>query len=133
MNTGPRPINSASVAGCLGAAILALMATGTARAEEAVSYALDVQPILTARCSECHTPPDGQGYAASGLDLSSYQGVMKGTRLGAVVIPGDPLRSNLLVLVEGKAAIRMPHNQRPLLRYQTQTIRDWIKQGAKDN
>jgi len=133
MKMGSIRTTSAGAAGCLGAAILAVAMFGTARAEEEVSYALDVQPILTARCGECHTPPKGQGYEASGLDLSSYQGVMKGTKHGAVVVPGEPVRSNLLVLVAGKAAIRMPHNQRPLLHYQIQTIHDWIKQGAKDN
>lgn len=134
--TAARKVNNRThFAACLGAAIIATATAGAARAEEQVSYKLDVQPILTTRCGECHTPPSGQGYVASGLDLSSYQGLMKGTKHGAIVIPGDPLRSNLLVLVEGKAApeIRMPHGQRPLLKYQILTLRDWIKQGAKDN
>jgi mono/diheme cytochrome c family protein len=104
-------------------------------AEEAVSYHLDVQPILQSRCSECHTPPSGKGYEASGLDLSTYDGLMKGTKYGAVVNPGDPLTSNLNVLIEGRARpeVRMPHNQRPLLKAQQQIIHAWVKQGAKNN
>jgi hypothetical protein len=118
-----------------GAAVLAAVAGGgPAPAQEVVSYALDVQPILDSRCASCHKP-GGEGFAKSGLDLTSYQGLMTGTKHGAIVIPGDALRSNLIVLIEGRAApeIRMPHNQRPLLKYQTMTIRDWVKQGAKDN
>lgn len=103
-------------------------------AEEAVSWKLDVQPILQARCVECHRP-GGQGWEASGLDLTSYKGLMTGTKHGAIVVPGDTLSSNLLVLVEGRAdpKVRMPHGQRPLLKQQIDIIRLWIKQGAKDN
>lgn len=110
-------------------------AAAAARADETVSYKLDVQPILTARCGECHVPPNGQGYVKSGLDLTSYAGLMKGTNYGPVVIPGSPLTSNLNVLIEGRAAkeLQMPHGQRPLLKPQQRIIRDWVAQGAKDN
>lgn len=112
-------------------------ATGPAHAAaitEDVSYALDVQPILESRCVSCHKP-GGQGYIESGLDLSTYAGLMKGTKFGPIVIPGEPLTSNLSVLIEGRAdpRIRMPHGQRALLRAQTEIIRTWIRQGAKDN
>lgn len=134
MKAGHPMKNTPRLAGFLTATLIAAVAAGTARAEETVSYTLDVAPILAAHCGACHTA-GGQGYLASGLDLSSYAGLMKGTKHGAIVIPGDPVRSNLLVLIEGKAnpQIRMPHNQRPLLKYQILTIRDWIKQGAQDN
>ena len=108
--------------------------SGAAAAEEQVSYKLDVQPILESRCSSCHQP-GGEGYQTSGLDLTSYQGLMKGTKHGPIVVPGDPLTSNLIVLVEGRAhpEVRMPHGQRPLLKQQTEILRLWVKQGAKDN
>lgn len=101
---------------------------------EEVSYKLDVYPILESRCVSCHKP-GAVGLEKSGLDLSGYDGLMKGTRHGAVVVAGDPLTSNLNVLVEGRAAanLRMPHDQRPLLKYQTLILRDWVKQGARNN
>ncbi len=123
------------LAGVLLSATLALTGeSGATAAEEQVSFKLDVYPILESRCVACHNP-GGDGYGASGLDLSSYQGLIKGTKYGPIVVPGDPLTSNLNVLVEGRASpeIRMPHDQRPLLRYQTLIIRDWVKQGASDN
>jgi mono/diheme cytochrome c family protein len=118
-------------------AALALAAScwsGAAAADEGVSYKLDVQPILQARCAECHQP-GGQGYDTSGLDLTSYQGLMKGTKYGPIVNPGDPLTSNLMVLVEGRAhaKVRMPHGQRPLLKQQIEILRLWVRQGALDN
>ena len=119
----------------LSTTVLAAIAwSGAASAEEQVSYKLDVQPILQSRCVECHKP-GGQGYEASGLDLTSYKGLMKGTKHGAIVVPGEPFTSNLIVLVEGRASpkVRMPHNQRPLLKQQTEILRLWVKQGAKDN
>jgi Planctomycete cytochrome C len=119
----------------LSAAVLAAAAwSGAALAEEQVSYKLDVQPILQSRCVECHQP-GGPGYEASGLDLTSYKGLMKGTKHGPIVVPGEPFTSNLMVLVEGRAdpKVRMPHNQRPLLKQQIEILRLWVKQGAKDN
>ena len=103
-----------------------------ASAAEVVSYQLDVKPILDSRCAACHSP-GGEGYKTSGLDLSSYEGLMAGTKHGPIIVPGEPLVSNLNVLVEGRAQVRMPHNQRPLLTQQTEILRDWVKQGAHDN
>ena len=125
--------------GVSGVAILALVAGigfGAAKAatEEQVSYKLDVQPILVSRCGNCHSP-GGEGYQKSGLDLTSYHGLMTGTKHGAIVVPDEPLRSNLVVLIEGRAdpSLRMPHSGPPLLKAQVQIIRDWVRQGAKDN
>ena len=58
---------------------------------------------------------------------------MKGTKYGPIIVPGEPMVSNLNVLVEGRAQVQMPHNQRPLLAAQTNILREWVKQGAKDN
>ena len=105
----------------------------TARAaDQVVSYELDVYPIISSRCVECHQP-GGDGYQASGLDMSTYEGLMKGTKYGPVIVPGDSLTSNLNVLIEGRAQVQMPHDQRPLLKAQQGIIRDWVKQGAKNN
>ncbi|MGA9572633.1 MAG: c-type cytochrome domain-containing protein [Lysobacterales bacterium] len=103
--------------------------------EQKVSFSEDVQPILEQHCVQCHQP-GGQGELASGLDMTSYEGLMKGTRNGPMVIAGDTEGSNLLVLVEGRAdpSIKMPHgNNQPLAKADIETIRSWIGQGAKNN
>ncbi len=111
---------------------LAMAACG---GEAKVSYSQDVQPILDQNCVECHRT-GGQGEVASGLNLTSYEGLMKGTRNGPMIIPGDVEGSNLLVLIEGRAdpSIRMPHGKnQPISKEDIQTIRTWIGQGAKNN
>lgn len=96
------------------------------------SFKEDVYPIIQIRCLSCHQP-GGEGYEKSGLDLRTYESLMKGTKFGPVVIPGDTLESNLLVMIEGRAKIRMPHNRKPLSNCERLIFRSWIQQGARNN
>lgn len=103
--------------------------------EERLSFATDVKPILDRYCIECHRP-GGDGFLASGLDMSSYAGLMAGTRNGPMVIPGDSLGSNLVVLMEGRAdpSIKMPHGSREKVGAEEMNkIKSWIDQGAQNN
>jgi hypothetical protein len=102
--------------------------------QEQISYSEDIVPIFRGWCVSCHQP-DGQGQAASGLDLTTYEGLMKGTKFGPMVIPGEPDISNLIVLIEGLASptIRMPLGHKPLPSCLRRTIWSWVFQGAKDN
>ena len=102
---------------------------------EEISYARHVEPILEKHCKACHVP--GQpGYVVSGFELQSYDTLMKGTQYGPVVLPGDPLTSVLVMLIEGRAdpSLRMPHGDSPPLDPdEIATIRRWVEQGAKNN
>jgi hypothetical protein len=103
--------------------------------EPAVSFSQDVQPIIDQHCVQCHEA-GGVGEVASGLNLTTYVGLMKGTDSGPMVIAGDVEGSNMLVLMEGRAdpSISMPHGQNePVPKKDIQTIRAWIGQGAKNN
>lgn len=104
-------------------------------AEAPVSFKDDVLPIFQVYCVSCHHAPDGEGYKASGLDLTAYQGVMKGTKYGPMIVPGDPNNSNLMWLLDWRASpqLRMPHGKKQLAADERNTIRAWIRQGAKDN
>ncbi len=100
-----------------------------------ISFSKQVQPIFAQHCLTCHNEK-GEGAIASGLKLSNYKEVLKGTRFGPVIKPGDSLSSTLVILVEGRAnpAINMPHgNQAPLSSEQIQILRQWIDQGARNN
>ena len=111
----------------------ALMPISHACAQQAnMSYSEDIAPIFKGWCVSCHQP-GGDGTKASGLDLTTYQGLMKGTKFGPMVIPGEPDISNLMVLVQGEAKIRMPLGHKPLPNCLRQNIWSWIFQGAKDN
>ena len=116
------------------AALVSALAAPAFAKEAPVSFTDDVQPILASRCAMCHQP-GGEGLEKTGLDLTSYQGLMKGTKLGAMIVAGDPVTSNLMVLIDGKAdkSIQMPHGKKKLSSCDRDTIRKWIKQGAQNN
>jgi mono/diheme cytochrome c family protein len=99
-----------------------------------MSFAEDVMPIFLGRCVSCHQP-GGEGAQNSGLDLTSYAGVMKGTKFGPMIIPGDPESSNLMVLLDWRASpeLRMPHGKKQLSSCDRNAVRSWIREGAKDN
>ncbi len=103
-------------------------------ASQPTSFAEDVMPIFRGRCVMCHSPGN-EGTEKSGLDLTSYAGLMKGTKYGAVVIPGDPNNSNLVWLLDWRASpeLRMPHGKRKLSTCDRSAIRAWIREGAKNN
>jgi hypothetical protein len=114
---------------------LVLLTAFACSVEEKMSFANDVKPVLDRYCFECHVP-GGSGFEVSGLDLSDYNGLMAGTRSGPMVIPGDSLGSNLLVLMEGRAdpSIKMPHgSSEKVSAVELNAIRLWIDQGAENN
>jgi len=95
-----------------------------------LTYA-DAGPILKERCGECHTG-DGEGVKASGFSVDSYETVMKGTRLGPVIVAGSAESSSLYRMVSGKTdpQIQMPHGKTSLSDEQIATLKTWIDQGA---
>jgi len=103
-------------------------------AAEATSFADDVIPIFRGRCVGCHQA-GGEGTEKSGLDLTTYEGVMKGTKHGPMVIAKDPDSSNLLWLLDWRASpeVRMPHGKKKLSTCDRDAIRKWIREGAKNN
>jgi hypothetical protein len=70
-----------------------------------------------------------------GLDLITYEGLMKGTKYRSMVVPGDPDMSNLMLLLDLKASpeLNMPHGKKQLSICDRDAIREWIRQGAKNN
>ncbi len=103
---------------------------------EHASFKSEIYPILKTYCVECHQPGSA-GYEHSGLDMSTYETLMKGTSYGAVVTPGDAFTSNLMVLIEGRIRKNLmpPHNsfQRGPSVKGRRTIRTWIVGGAGNN
>ncbi len=98
-----------------------------------VSYARDIDPIINIRCAECHSS-EGEGKHVSGLDLTNYDGLMKGTNQGGKMItPGSAIGSSFMVMVTRKDHLRMPFGKSPLADDEIRAIRSWIDQGAKNN
>jgi mono/diheme cytochrome c family protein len=103
-------------------------------AAEPQSFSEDILPIFKGRCASCHQS-GGAGYEKSGLDLTTYEGLMKGTKFGAMVVPRDPESSNLMWLLDWRASpeVRMPHGKKKLSICDRNAIRAWIREGAKNN
>jgi Planctomycete cytochrome C len=131
-----RNLTAAAIA--VGAACLMIVDVSAPSAQlcaaEPQSFSEDILPILKGRCVSCHQN-GGAGYEKSGLDLATYEGLMKGTKFGAMVIPRDPESSNLMWLLDWRASpeVRMPHGKKKLSICDRNAIRAWIREGAKDN
>jgi mono/diheme cytochrome c family protein len=132
----------------LGSAVLALFSCNAFAADGAeqgamkvlghgeVSFKSDVMPVLHDHCVSCHQP-GGKGHAKSGLDLTSYQGLMKGTIYGPVVIPGNSEASTFTKLLTGtNKGLKMPMGLNAagtLDRQYILILRKWVAQGARNN
>lgn len=91
-----------------------------------ISYANDIFPILQNSCNKCH----GIEKVKEGLDMTTYEGLMKGSFDEVVVTPGNADDSILVdLIVKGK----MPKRGDKLTQDQIQLIIDWINQGALNN
>ncbi len=60
-----------------------------------VTYAKDIQPLFEASCVRCH----GENRPKAGLRLDSADAVLKGSKDGKVVVPGDSQKSLLTIAV----------------------------------
>ena len=130
---GSKNLKFRNILSALFATLLFGAGASVATAQE-VSFENDIMPILEVRCGECHDA-GGAGLIASGLDLSSYEGIMAGGKFGPMVIPGNWMESNLLAVIEHRTApeMWMPHNRGKLSKCETLQLRFWVLQGAKDN
>jgi len=100
----------------------------------------DVKPILDRSCgsSSCHGGGT-RGYGG-GLDLTSYEGIFRGSRYGTVVTPGNAFMSHLVQSVNQRdtmispiSSVRMPVSRDPLSVIDLQKIVVWIDSGARDD
>lgn len=118
----------------LAAAMMLIIVVWVSAAAAQVSFKEDVFPIIQIRCLECHQP-GGDGYEASGFDMRTYENLMKGTKNGPMITPGNAVDSNLLAVIDRRTAreIWMPHEKKQLSKCERQALRFWILQGARNN
>jgi len=115
--------------------LFAVVSGGCIKGERQISFQTDVQPILNAKCIECHIPPQGKGYRETGLSMATYDDLMQGTCYGPVIVAGDSRHSILNMLVEGRADLwmDMPHGRKPLGSEEIEILRLWVEHGAFNN
>src|SRR5260370_41507287 len=74
------------------AAILALFCSAfPALSQEKITYQDQILPLIEANCSKCHNADKKK----ADLELTSYQGALKGSGSGVVLVAGDPPASKL--------------------------------------
>lgn len=130
-----RPGRTPTVAMAAAGAFAGIIGAGVAlAAATAPSFRQDVLPILDQHCIQCHS--EGHiGFQSIGLDLTTYRGVMNGSRQGRAVIPLQPQMSPLVKVLDWSKDTypHMPANQHQLDKKDVDTISAWIAAGAKDN
>ena len=99
-----------------------------------VSFSKNVMPVLEDHCISCHSP-GGEGFKASGFNVSTYESFMAGTKFGSVVNPGSGFSSTLTILIKHRAdpSINMPKGDPQLTELEIETIKVWVDEGARDN
>lgn len=92
-------------------------------------YSLRVAPPLAEHCVSCH----GENRQKAELRLDSYAFAMRGSRRGAVIVPGNPKASELMTriaLPAGDDRAMPPEGKTPLSPDEVTVIRLWITAGA---
>ncbi|MES2595207.1 MAG: DUF1553 domain-containing protein [Verrucomicrobiota bacterium] len=93
-----------------------------------VDYFKQIQPLLEAKCTECHRGTKAKG----GLRLDSFADALKGGKSdGAAIDPGKPDHSALLarIMTDDEDSI-MPPKGKPLTKDEISLLTTWIKEGA---
>jgi hypothetical protein len=83
------------------------------------TYDANIASLFNTKCVVCHNGDT----LAGGMDLSSYAGVMKGGKDGAVIVPGDSANSLLVKTQSDKHFMN-------LLPEELDLVKAWIDSGA---
>lgn len=106
---------------------LGIVAVGAAaHAQEKVTYADHARAAMENKCFSCHNPDKKKG----DLDLTTYAGTMAGGGGGAVVDPGNPDASKLILTVLKKEEPFMPPEGPPMSPAEIEVLKKWIAGGV---
>src|ERR1700722_12880635 len=80
-----------------------------------------VQPLLDLNCVKCHGPLQQK----SGLELDTFEALLKGGDDAAVIVPGKPQESRLYKNLPSHAEQHMPPKKQ-LAEADRKVVREWI-------
>jgi len=89
----------------------------------------DASVVFVRRCNMCHS----EFGASRGLRLDSYAAALAGSQRGAVLVPGDPDASELMLRLRGEILPRMPFLGPPLPQDEIDVIERWIAAGLPES
>src|SRR5262245_260029 len=93
------------------------------------TFADDIAPVFKQHCTKCH----GADAQKSDLNLATYATLQKGGASGAIIVPGNPDKSRLFLLVDHREEPKMPSVSQKIPAEQIALIKLWIEQGAREN
>jgi WD40 repeat protein len=97
----------------------------TSYADDKITYQDHILPLVEANCSKCHNPDKKK----ADLDLTSYQGALKGSGSGPVVVSGNLDGSKLWKAVTHAEEPNMPPNRPKLDDKDLDLFKKWILGG----
>ena len=111
------------------AAVLLLAASGTVFSDDKINYQDHILPVIENNCAKCHNSDKKKG----DLDLTSYNGVMKGGGSGVAVIAGNPDGSKLYRAVTHAEDPTMPPKKSRLPDKELDLFKRWITGGLLEH
>lgn len=98
--------------------------------DKSLKFSRDIAPVLVGNCIGCHNSKNDNAKAAA-LDLTTFEGIMKGTAKRKVVVAGKPDDSPLILRVRGDEQRKMPPGNNMNLADETiEKLEAWVKDGA---
>jgi uncharacterized membrane protein len=98
--------------------------------DQALVFASLVEPVLEARCVQCH----GAAKTEGGLRLDGPDGLRKGGKSGPAFVAGQAAKSEIvrrIWLPASHVDVMPPRGQRPVTPAEASLIRWWIDRGAR--
>lgn len=111
------------------AACLSLTTALHAAEDPPVDFVKQIKPILADRCVECHNSETLLGE----LNLQNRELAFRKRKPGPAIVPGEPEKSMLYLALTlpPKDKKAMPATGHRIPKDEVNTIRQWIKEGAK--
>jgi mono/diheme cytochrome c family protein len=91
--------------------------------ESGIRFSKQIAPILVEHCGRCHVDK-----ASGEFTMGTYEQLMKGSKAGVVLFPGDPVSSPLVSVIESG---QMPPSGNRVPTEKLALIKAWVQQGAK--
>lgn len=96
--------------------------------KDPVVYEKDIEPIFYKRCITCHSG----SVKESRLDISNYEGLVKGGKRGTSIVPGKSDSSLLYkTMARTQKPFMPPPGEEPCTPEELALVKLWIDQGAK--
>src|SRR5258706_5326248 len=105
--------------------LFALLFSSTAFSQEKITYQDHILPFVEANCSKCHNADKKK----ADLELTSYQGTLKGSGSGPVVVSGNLEGSRLWIALTHAEEPFMPPNRPKLADKDLELVKKWIAGG----